>query len=152
MIDIVTGCGYPGDKLSNFEAYEFEIDEITCYSMEGFLQSLKFNDPEKQKEICLLIGKKAKFKGKKKKWWINQTLFWKGKEINRHGEEYQALVAKAFSQLAKNERFKRVLLDTKNEEIKHSEGKKDPTKTILTEDEFCFHLMNVRNNIQKEQS
>ena len=31
-----------------------------------------------QIEVCKLIGKKAKFKGKSKKWWKNQTLYWKG--------------------------------------------------------------------------
>lgn len=152
MIDIVTGCGYPGDKLSNFEAYMFKVDDIICYSMEGFLQSLKFNDPEKQKEVCLLVGKQAKFKGKKKKWWITQTLYWKGEKINRHSQNYQNLIKKAFEQLAKNEEFKQVLLDTHNKDIRHSEGKNDPSKTILTEKEFCFHLMQTRTKIQKEQS
>lgn len=35
--------------------------------MEGLLQSFKFENHEMQKEVCKLVGKKAKFKGKKKK-------------------------------------------------------------------------------------
>ena len=54
--------------------------------MEGFLQRLKFKDPEMQKTVCLLVGKAAKFKGKKKKWYRTQTLYWQGKEIARDSE------------------------------------------------------------------
>ena len=35
----------------------------------------KFQDPEMQKHVCTLVGKAAKFKGKKKKWWKTQTLY-----------------------------------------------------------------------------
>ena len=58
--------------LSNFAPHAFIIDGIECASMEGFLQSLKFSNPEMQKQVCTLVGKAAKFKGKKKKWY--QTL------------------------------------------------------------------------------
>lgn len=146
-MDIVTGCLYPANKLSNFEEYQFTLDSVSCNSMEGFLQSLKFADIEKQKEVCKLVGIKAKYKGKKKKWWKTQTLFWQGIEIDRHGEEYQELILKAFRELAKNEKFKKALLDTGNEEITHSEGKKDPMKTILTENEFCGLLMKIRKEL-----
>jgi len=47
---------------------------------------LKFKNPDMQVEICKLVGKSAKFKGKPKKWWKTQTLWWKGVEIDRHGE------------------------------------------------------------------
>jgi len=151
MMDIVTGCSYPASKLSNFEHYAFEIDDIPCNSMEGFLQSLKFQDPEKQKEVCLLVGKKAKFKGKKKKWWVPQKLYWMGIEYDRHSEDYQALIEKAYQCLARNQNFVKVLLDTGESVITHSEGKKDPFKTILTEDEFCSILMKTREKLKKER-
>lgn len=144
IIDIVTGCGYPADALSNFQPYTFEVDGVTCNSMEGFIQSLKYEDIDKQKEICLLVGKTAKFKGKKKKWWKTQTLFWRGAEIDRHGEEYQFLLDKAFNSLAKNPLFLQVIKDTKNYIIKHSEGKNDPFKTILTQEEFCSRLIKLQ--------
>ena len=41
-MDIGSGKGYPSSSLSNFAPHEFVIDGITCQSMEGFLQSLKF--------------------------------------------------------------------------------------------------------------
>ena len=147
-MDIVTGCSYPASELSNFTAYTFMMDGVLCHSMEGFLQSLKFSDSEKQKEVCLLIGKQAKFKGKRKKWWKTQTLYWQGKEMDRHGEEYQHLLNRAFEALSENKVFQRVLLDTGEEKIVHSEGKSDPTKTILTEQEFCGELMRIRYQLK----
>lgn len=45
-MDISSGAGYPASSLSNFAPHEFEIDDIKCASMEGFLQSLKFQNPE----------------------------------------------------------------------------------------------------------
>jgi predicted NAD-dependent protein-ADP-ribosyltransferase YbiA (DUF1768 family) len=38
-MDIGSGAGYPASALSNFSPHPFEIDGITCNSMEGFLQS-----------------------------------------------------------------------------------------------------------------
>ena len=84
-MDISSGTGWPAANLSNFTPHPFVIDGIECNSMEGFLQSLKFSNPDMQKEACKLVGKAAKFKGKKKKWWKTQTLFWQGKELSRHG-------------------------------------------------------------------
>lgn len=57
-MDIGSGSGYPAGNLSNFHPYQFEIDGVTCNSMEGFLQSLKFSNPEMQEHVCSLVGKK----------------------------------------------------------------------------------------------
>lgn len=149
-MDIVTGCDYPANKLSNFEEYHFMIDAVVCHSMEGFLQSLKFEDVKKQTEVCRLFGVQAKYKGKKKKWWKTQTLYWQGVQIDRHGKRYQQLLLKAFRELAKNHAFQKVLLDTGEETITHSEGKNDATKTVLTEDEFCCLLMTIREEIRDQ--
>ena len=65
-MDIGSGSGFPSGTLSNFAPHPFVIDGVECNSMEGFLQSLKFSNPEMQKEVCKLVGKAAKFKGKKK--------------------------------------------------------------------------------------
>lgn len=67
IMDIGSGSGYPSSNLSNFSPHGFVVDGVECASMEGFLQSLKFQDPEMQKHVCTLVGKAAKFKGKKKK-------------------------------------------------------------------------------------
>lgn len=83
-MDIGSGNSYPASSLSNFAPHPFVIDGIECNSMEGFLQSLKFKNIDMQKYVCSLVGKSAKFKGKKKKWWKTQTLYWQGKEYKRN--------------------------------------------------------------------
>lgn len=118
--------------------------------MEGFLQSLKFKSVDMQKHVCTLVGKEAKFKGKPKKWWTTQTLWWQGKEIDRHSDEYQRLLDRAFEALAKNSGFRKALLASGNASLTHSMGKSDEHHTILTAREFCSRLSNLRKAIQKE--
>ena len=148
-MDIGSGTGWPSANLSNFTPHPFVIDGIECNSMEGFLQSLKFSNPEMQREVCKLVGKAAKFKGKKKKWWRTQTLFWQGKEFSRHGEEYQELLDKAFAELSKNTSFQKALLATGNAVLTHSIGKTNPSETVLTRSEFCSRLMKLRKELAK---
>lgn len=45
-MDIGSGTGYPSANLSNFHPHAFTIDGIACASMKGFLQSLKFENPD----------------------------------------------------------------------------------------------------------
>lgn len=149
-MDIGSGTGWPSAALSNFAPHPFVIDGVACASMEGFLQSLKFKEPDMQIEICKLVGKAAKFKGKKKKWWRTQTLYWKGVEYKRDSEEYQELLDRAFDALAENTSFQRALLATKNATLTHSIGKSKIQETVLTKQEFCSRLIKIREKLQKE--
>ena len=149
-MDIGSGSGFPSATLSNFAPHPFIIDGVECNSMEGFLQSLKFSNPEMQKEVCKLVGKAAKFKGKKKKWWRTQTLHWQGTEIPRDSQEYQDLLDRAFNALAQNSGFRAALLATGNSVLTHSIGKTKITETVLTRQEFCSRLMKIREQIRKE--
>ena len=143
MGDIGSHNKYPYNSLSNFSPHPFTIDGVLCNSMEGFLQSLKFKNPEMQKEVCLLVGKQAKFKGKRKKWYKSQTLYWQGKEYKRDSNEYQELLDKAYTEIYNNESFREALKKTKGV-LTHSMGKKKPNETVLTEKEFCSRLMKLR--------
>lgn len=147
-MDIGSGNGYPCSSLSNFAPHPFIIDGVQCNSMEGFLQSLKFSNPDMQVEVCKLVGKAAKFKGKKKKWWKDQTLYWQGVPMKRDSQEYQELLDRAYLELSKNESFKRALLATKDSVLTHSIGKRDSTQTILTTREFCGRLMKLRSELK----
>lgn len=150
-MDIGSGSGYPSANLSNFSPHGFVVDGVECASMEGFLQSLKFQDPEMQKHVCTLVGKKAKFKGKKKKWWKTQTLYWQGEAIPRDSERYQELLDKAFDSLTENSSFRRALLATQNATLTHNMGKKKTSETVLTKNEFTSRLTAIRNRLQKEK-
>lgn len=149
-MDIGSGTGYPSANLSNFSPHAFEIDGVYCASMEGFIQSLKFSNPEMQKHVCGLVGKKAKFKGKKKNWYRTQTLYWQGEEIKRDSERYQDLLDQAFTALSKNEKFKRALLATGSANLTHSMGKRKKSETVLTTSEFCSRLIMIRSGLRHD--
>ena len=150
-MDIGSGTGYPSSALSNFAPHPFVIDGVQCNSMEGFLQSLKYENPEMQEYVCTLVGKAAKFKGKKKKWYRTQTLYWRGQPIKRESKEYQELIDRAYSELVKNDSFRAALLATGTATLTHSMGKTDPTQTVLTRQEFCSRLTRIRDELRKEK-
>lgn len=146
-MDIGSQNSYPSSALSNFAPHPFIIDGIQCNSMEGFLQSLKFKNPEMQKEVCKLVGKAAKFKGKNKKWWKTQELFWQGVVYKRDSKEYQQLLTKGFDALFQNAKFRSALKATGTATLTHSIGKNDIYKTVLTEREFISQLNRLRKQI-----
>lgn len=146
-MDIGSGTAYPSCALSNFAPHPFEFDGVQCASMEGLLQSLKFSNPDMQAHVCTLVGKAAKFKGKKKKWFRDQTLYWKGTPIHRSSEAYQILIENAFNALAMNEGFRRALKATNKSSLTHSMGKNKINETVLTEREFCSQLYRLRELI-----
>ena len=144
-MDIGSGNGYPSSSLSNFAPHPFKIDGVECASMEGFLQSLKFESIEMQKYVCTLVGKAAKFKGKKKKWYQKQELYWNGKTYKRDSEEYQNLLNRAYNRLYENEGFRKALQATNGANLEHSIGKSRTSETVLTKQEFCSRLTHLRN-------
>lgn len=146
-MNIGSGNGYPASALSNFAPHAFEIDGIPCASMEGFLQSLKFKSPDLQKYVCTLVGRAAKRKGANKNWRVTQTLWWRGQEIDRHSEEYQKLLDKAFSRLATNPGFCAALKASGVATLTHTIGKSNPSETVLTTSEFCSRLTKIRSQL-----
>lgn len=149
-MDIGSGNGYPQANLSNFSPHPFVIDGVQCASMEGFLQSLKFKNPDMQVEVCKMVGLRAKRKGaKKNKYWKQtRTLYWRGIPINRDSIEYQYLLDKAFQALAQNEKFRKALLATNNATLTHSMGRNNKKETVLTTQEFCSRLTKLRTAFQ----
>lgn len=148
-IDISSTSKYPAGYLSNFTPYNFTFRGIEFTSMESLLQGLKFEGVETQNSVFQRVGAKAKMRGKKRKWYINQTLYWQGAPMKRDSAEYRALLTEAFEALSQNKDFQNALLATGDKTLYHTMGKSDPTRTILTEEEFCEILTNVRTNIGK---
>jgi hypothetical protein len=72
-----------------------------------------------------------------------------GKKIDRHSQEYQDLLDRAYDALAKNGKFRKALLATGDSIITHSIGKRQPNRTILTVGEFCRRLMKIRERLKK---
>lgn len=142
--------GTSAAALSNFQPRPFVFRTFEVASMEGLVQAFKFKSPEMQVHVMTLVGLAAKFKGKKKKWFRTQTLWWQGTEIDRHSSEYQQLLDEAFEALFfGNEAAARALLATGDAVLTHSIGKSDPSRTVLTTSEFCSRLMRIRTELKR---
>lgn len=144
-MDIGSGNGYPSAALSNFAPHPFEIDGVKCNSMEGFLQSLKFESIDMQRYVCTLVGKAAKKKGRGKNWQQKQELYWNGIKYKRSSDEYQQLLNRAYNCLYRNEGFAKALRATKGCVLEHSIGKNKQSETVLTRQEFCSRLTHLRD-------
>ena len=151
-MDIGSGKEYPANSLSNFSPHPFVFDGVECASMEGLIQSFKFKEPDIQKEVCKLVGKMAKFRGKPKKWFLTQKLFWLGKEYDRKSDDYQKLLDRAFLALSKNEGFRKALLASGNSTLTHEIGKSKESETVLTKREFISRLNKLREKFKNEEN
>lgn len=60
ILDIRSNGLYPSGVLSNLCSNGFRFDRMVCGSMEGFLQSLKRQDRDKQRQICSMKGGNAR--------------------------------------------------------------------------------------------
>lgn len=153
-MDIKSGCGYPASALSNFSPHPFVFDGVEVASMEGLLQSFKFDKTHVQVEVCKLVGSKAKYRGKPRNaHWTNlQTLWWNGIAFKRKGKEYQELLDRAYQAMFnQSDSFRRALMATGDAVIKHSIGRSNPAETVLTEREFCSRLTKLRNAENRNQ-
>lgn len=148
VVDIHSKGEYPSCALSNFAEYEFFIDNVKCAGMEGFLQSLKFRSVRKQKQVCLLSGKEAKYSTRhtlaQLRWRMTHKLYWQGKRINRLSDEYQKLLDRAYEALSENVNFQAALKVSLPYRLTHSIGKTDMRKTVLTEYELISRLERIR--------
>lgn len=148
-MDISSGSGWPAASLSNFSPHPFTVRGEECASMEGFLQSLKFADDNMARHVRTLVGKQAKFKGKKKRWWRTGELHWLGEPFDRYGEFYQELLDDAFEALfTQNTKARRALLATCDATLTHSIGSRKASETVLTTAEFCGRLTSIRTRLR----
>lgn len=143
-INISSKGKYPSDILSNIRSNRFVLDGVVCESMEGFLQSLKREDMARQQEICALKGREAK-RAATNNWQHDQRVWWRGQAIDRQSEEFQALLERAYEALfEQNTRFRMALMSTKGKRLYYLHGRNDSHKTILTAQEFCRILTDLR--------
>ena len=151
-MDISSRNSGAAGKLSNFTPRPFMFRGVECNSMEGLLQSLKFKDPLIQKQVCSLVGLKAKKRGSKKNWQTSQILWWQGQPIKRNSTEYQKLLDEAFETLyTTNTKAKKTLLSTGNANLTHAMGRNKVNETVLTKQEFCSRLMKIRAKLKAEE-
>lgn len=151
-MEIHSRSGYPASSLSNFAGHRFMLDGVECFSMEGFLQSVKFKNLEIQKEVCRLIGFAAKKRGSRKNWKRDQMLYWNEKEYPRDGDEYQELLNRAYrAMFDQSESFRKALKATDKATLKHSIGKRKKSETVITRSEFCSRLTKLREKSRTQE-
>lgn len=148
-IDIHSKGKWPSNALSNFYPHRFKVDGVWCAGMEGFLQSLKTPSIAEQKEICGLSGKEAKMRSTNS-WKAEQTLYWNGgRGIRRDSDQFQGLIRKAYRAMFEQcPEFYEALKATENKQLFHSIGNPIQNDTILTENELCDILTELRLEIQ----
>ena len=148
-LDIRSNGLYPSNVLSNLCSNGFRFDGMICGSMEGFLQSLKRKELDKQRQICSMKGGNAR-KMSVTSWQTDQIVWWKGQAIDRQSEEYQQLIRSAYlAMFEQSERFRTALMQTRGMFLTHNSGESDTYKTILTPSEFCSILTELRDNYDK---
>ena len=147
-LDIWSKSPYPANVLSNLCSNNFCFDGVPCGSMEGFLQSLKYQDINRQEQICQMKGKEAK-NMTSTLWQTDQTVWWKGVSINRQSQDFQDLIRRAYQAMfEQNEQFRTALMSTRGIKLYHVQGEQNPYKTILTESEFCAVLTEMRDTYE----
>ena len=148
-LDIRSNGAYPSGVLSNLCSNGFRFEGVVCGSMEGFLQSLKQQEKSKQLQICQMKGGNAR-KHSVTSWQTDQIVWWKGQAIDRQSEEYQKLLRRAYQAMFdQSERFRAALMQTRGITLTHSSGEKSPYKTIITEQELCQILTEMRDAYDK---
>lgn len=147
-VDILSKGDYPSSALSNFAPHAFFFCGAEFACMEALLQSLKFQDPEVQASLWQLNGKDAKAAGTGVDWQGSQTLWFKGRPMERSGQEYQSFLNEAFIAMFSCSADARAALSaTGTAKLTHSIGVQDPAQTILTEDELCSRLTLIRSHL-----
>jgi len=150
--------------LSNLYPHKFSLygmypnrslswEEITCTSMESFLQSLKIKDPTLQYYFMKnYIGMDAKkMSSVLDGWKKNQILYFAGKAYERESDEYTELITLAYDALYEtNPVFSEIILPRfKGYNIIHSIGNDNKSETVLTEYEFRYQLNRLISKLDK---
>ena len=139
------------EKLGNFFATPFVIDGVKCGSAEGFIQALKFRDLEKQRQVAALVGKEAKFKGKKagKRIAREGTVFWCGLDFQFGSKEHLELIERGIrAKFEQSEECRKALLETGNAQLVHETGRAKSRFTSLPAREFIRIVSTIRDELQ----
>ena len=142
-----------GKALSNLVAYPFVMDDVQCGSFEGWIQSIKIEDIERQSEMAKLSGFKAWKAGQDwNGWWEHQTLWWRGTPYTRSSKKYLNLIERAYDTcFDQNSDFREALLMTGADILTHYIGKHDPMLTTLTETEYIYNMYRLRAKAQQHE-
>ncbi len=144
-LDIRIGTEFPVIVLCNTYPKPFVFDGVQCGSVEGFLQAVKLPDHDQQVRVCALSGLQAKNESTSM-WKKSQTVWWGGEKYDRQSPDFQKLLRRVYRACYdQNELFRSALAATGHKRLVHLVGKCDPRETILTRDEMCNILTELRS-------
>jgi len=138
---------WPANVISNFAATPFVLDGVACNSGEGFIQALKFPNPEMQKHICSLVGLGAKKAGRKaaSRIRIQRKVWWQGAEYEFRTDDHFALIERGLrAKFTQSDRARRALLATRDATLTHETGHSDDGWTSLPAPVFIRILYKIR--------
>ncbi|KPJ85447.1 hypothetical protein AMJ57_03075 [Parcubacteria bacterium SG8_24] len=150
-INVSSKASWPGNKLSNFPPAPFVIDGVKCASAEGFIQALKFKDPEMQRHVCSLVGLAAKRQGRKANRRVRhqRKVWWQGREFGFRSPEHLDLIERALrAKFTQNDSARRALLATRDATLTHSTGHRESPHTSLPARDFVRMLYRIRAELQ----
>lgn len=155
ILDIHSSRRGPAGQLSNLAVHEFVFRGIPVKSIECILQAVKFEGVKRQNHVLAMAPWDAFEYGKRYgQGWKRRSrgrLWWQGEPMMREGDEYRMFLDEAYWALASNDGFRDNLLRSWPAQLVHTIGGQDPYTTVLTEEEFCTRLMNMREHILERQ-
>ena len=155
-INIISTAEGPEAILSNFAHTPFNLDGVACESVEGFIQGLKEQKPEKQGRICLRHGfeaKRASSRKRNKKVRESGIVWWQGRAVSFKSKEYYQLIERGIrAKLDQNETARQALLDTRNAQLMHDTGRPESPNTSLPSERFVSILIKIRTELLIGQS
>ena len=151
-INIVSSAEGPEHLLSNFAHTPFELDGIRFESVEGLLQGLKEEDPEKQLRIFGKHGfqaKRAGTKARNQNVWTENTVWLQGTSIEFPSDQYDGLIERAIrAKFEQNEDAREALGATGDRPLIHDTGRAESPRTSLPSEKFLEILTRLRAELR----
>ena len=119
--------------------------------MEAFFDCLRTPSTIEKQKLYSTYGMNSWVMGHKFSWFEKQEVYYNGKVISRHSQEYDDLITAAFDALFSNEDYKQALRESGDCKLAHTVGKTAKDKTLLTRKEFIGHLNRLRKRLNERR-
>lgn len=134
--------------LSNLTPREFTFRGVPCGSIEGVLQGVKTGERGLQQAVCRKSGLSVVkiYKGAfDQEWQRSQKLKWQGEVMTRGSDKYAHFITELFDTVFEQDySYREALLQSWPRQLTHSIGKYCQTKTVLTQMEFLYQTLRLR--------
>lgn len=133
--------------LSNLFPYEFVFKGKKVHSIESVFQGIKFKNKKAQNLVLNYSGldsNNIKI-ASDYNWKDSGILYWQGKPIDRHSENYKQFINELYVSALQNPLYRQILVSVKDRYILHHIGETDAHKTVFTRYEFEKQLNSLKS-------